>query len=185
LFLIYKDRDIPDAPKHVATLTEMGKQLEEYKLEQEQLNHEELLFKFPISAFPLLQEIITLKDPFDKLWFTFYNFQQKEGQWLKGPFKDLNADEITDEVQNSWRIMHKLQKSFADAISPRKVADFTKHKIDRFKNHLPILQVICNPGLKERHWKEMGALIGKELKPDDTTSLQDMIDIGLGKHLDG
>jgi dynein heavy chain len=49
--------------------------------------------------------------------------------------------------------MHKLQKAFADAINPRKVADFTKHKIDRFKNHLPVLQIICNPGLKERHWK--------------------------------
>jgi dynein heavy chain len=48
--------------------------------------------------------------------------------------------------------MHKLQKSFADAIMPRKVADFCKHKIDRFKNHLPLLLVICNPGLRERHW---------------------------------
>ena len=64
----------------------------------------------------------------------------------------LNSEDINEEVQNSWRVMHKLQKSFADAISPRKVADFTKHKIDRFKNHLPVLQVVCNPGLKDRHW---------------------------------
>ena len=101
----------------------------------------------------MLQQIISLKDPFDKLWFTFYNFQAKENQWLKGPFLGLNSEEISEEVQNSWRTMHKLQKSFADAISPRKVADFTKHKIDRFKNHLPVLQIVCNPGLKERHWK--------------------------------
>lgn len=59
--------------------------------------------------------------------------------------------------------MHKLQKSFADAISPRKVADFTKHKIDRFKNHLPVLQIICNPGLKARHWKQVSENINNQL----------------------
>lgn len=150
-----KDREIPDAAKHVNNLTEMGKQIEDYKTELDQLNKEEQLLGFEVSQFPMLQQIVTMKDPYDKLWFTFHNFQSKESQWLKGPFLGLNADEINEEVQGNWRIMHKLQKSFADAINPRKVADFTKLKIDRFKNHLPVLQIICNPGLKERHWKQV------------------------------
>lgn len=152
MIVFAQDRDIPDAAKHVNTLTEMGKLIEDYRNELEQLNREEALFGFEISQYPMLQQIITLKDPFDKLWFTFHNFQTKESQWLKGPFMGLNAEEIVEEVQNNWRTMHKLQKSFADAVNPRKVADFTKHKIDRFKNHLPVLQIICNPGLKPRHW---------------------------------
>ena len=73
----------------------------------------------------------------------------------KGPFAGLNYEEISEEVQNNWRVMHKLQKGFADAANPRKVSDFTKHRIDRFKNHLPVLQVISNPGLKPRHWKQV------------------------------
>jgi hypothetical protein len=32
----------------------------------------------------MLQLIIAAKDPYDKLWNTFYNFQVKETQWLKG-----------------------------------------------------------------------------------------------------
>ena len=75
---------------------------------------------------------------------------------IPGSFQGLNAEDISEEVQNNWRVMHKLQKSFADAIMPRKVADFCKHKIDRFKNHLPLLLVICNPGLRERHWTQVG-----------------------------
>lgn len=62
----------------------MGKLIEDYKLELEQLNREEQLFGFEQSQFPMLQQIITLKDPFDKLWSTFYNFQIKETQWVKG-----------------------------------------------------------------------------------------------------
>lgn len=72
-----------------------------------------------------------------------------------GPFLGLNAEEIGEEVQGMWRTMHKLQKSFADAINPRKVADLSKHRIDRFKNYLPVLQVVCNPGLKDRHWSQV------------------------------
>jgi dynein heavy chain len=142
----------------VNNLTEMGKLIEDYRVELEQLNREEQLLGFEVSQYPMLQQIISLKDPFDKLWFTFHNFQVKENQWLKGPFMGLNAEEISEEVQNNWRTMHKLQKTFADAISPRKVADFMKHRIDRFKNHLPVLQIICNPGLKPRHWKLVNIL---------------------------
>ncbi len=140
------------------TLNEMGKQIEEYRNELEQLNKEEQLLGFEVSQFPMMQQIITLKDPYDKLWTTFHNFQAKEAAWLKGNFLGLNAEEIAEEVESNRRTMHKLIKNFADAINPRKVADFTKHKIERFKNHLPVLQIICNPGLKERHWQAVNTI---------------------------
>ena len=107
----------------------MGDLIDEYMNEMEELNVEEKLLGFPVTDYPMLQQIITLKDPFDKLWLTFASFQSKENQWTKGPFSGLNAEAISEEVQNSWRTMHKLQKSFAEFISPRKVADFTKMKI--------------------------------------------------------
>lgn len=149
------DRDLPDAAKHVNILNEISKTIEDYRNELEQINKEEQLFGWEQSEFPMLQNIVTLKDPYAKLWNTYYSFQQKDSQWLKGPFLGLNAEEIGEEVKSMWNTMHKLQKSFADAINPRKVADFTKHKIDKFRNYLPILQVICNPGLKDRHWKQV------------------------------
>ena len=62
----------------------MGKVIEEYRTELEQINKEEQLFAWEISQFPMLQQIISTKDPYDKLWNTFYNFQIKEAQWLKG-----------------------------------------------------------------------------------------------------
>lgn len=73
-----------DAPRHINTLTDISKLVEDYRTELEQLNREEQLFGFEQSHFPILQQIINLKDPFDKLWFTYYNFNQKENQWIKG-----------------------------------------------------------------------------------------------------
>lgn len=69
-----------------------------------------------------------------------------------GPFRNLNAEKVEEEVGNMWRTMHKLSKAFADNPNPRKLAEGTKSKLDKFKKHIPFLQVFCNPGIKDRHW---------------------------------
>lgn len=73
--------------------------------------------------------------------------------FLTGPFTNLNAEEIETEVGDMWRTMYKLTKAFSDQQGPRRIADSVKGKIDKFKQHLPILQTICNPGIRDRHWE--------------------------------
>ncbi|KAH3867068.1 hypothetical protein DPMN_030193 [Dreissena polymorpha] len=55
-----------------------------------------------------------------------------------------------------WRTMYKLTKTFGDQAGPRRIADSVKGKIDKFKQHLPILHTICNPGIRDRHWEAVG-----------------------------
>ena len=62
----------------------MGKLLEDYRNELDALTNEETLLKFDIMEFPMIQAIAAFKEPYEKLWFTYYSFQQKEAQWLKG-----------------------------------------------------------------------------------------------------
>lgn len=57
-----------------------------------------------------------------------------------------------------WRTMHKLNKTFADLVGPSRVATSFESKIDKFKHHLPVLTTICNPGLKEYHWDQVGVI---------------------------
>lgn len=70
-----------------------------------------------------------------------------------GPFQNLNSEEIENEVGDMWRTMYKLTKQFSDQAGPRRVADTVKNKVDKFKQHLPILNTICNPGIRDRHWE--------------------------------
>ena len=82
------------------------------------------------------------------------------------------------------RMVHKLQKTLTDQIGPRRVADMIKNRLDKFKVHIPLLQVICNPGLKERHWQQMSQLAGQPLPHDNTISLNNLIELGLAKFVD-
>lgn len=67
----------------------------------------------------------------------------------------MKADEITEEVGNMWRIMYKLSKSFPDLPGPRCIAETMKFRIDKFKQHLPVMSIACNRGMKERHWEQV------------------------------
>ena len=102
---------------------------------------------------------------------------------LSGPFKNLNAEDIDNEVSEMWRTVYKLTKTLSDQPGPRNVADRVKGKIDKFKQHLPILHTICNPGIRDRHWDQMSDIMGFDIRPSEDTSLMAMLEYGLHKQL--
>jgi len=65
----------------------------------------------------------------------------------------LDANQINDDVENMWKTMYKLGKAFSDQAGPRRVAETVRSKIERFKQYMPLLMAICNPGIRERHWR--------------------------------
>lgn len=71
----------------------------------------------------------------------------------------MNAENIENDVGDMWRIMYKLTKTFNDQAGPRRIADNVRGKIDKFKQHLPILHTICNPGIRDRHWQRVNTKI--------------------------
>uniref|UniRef100_A0A8C0VQX6 Dynein axonemal heavy chain 3 n=1 Tax=Cyanistes caeruleus TaxID=156563 RepID=A0A8C0VQX6_CYACU len=106
---------------------------------------------------------------------------QRCGKYLLVP---LNSDEINEEVGNMWRTMYKLSKSFPDVPVPRRMAESMKFKLDKFKQHLPVLSIACNRGMKERHWEQISKIVGCEIKPDESTNLKYILDCGLSKFIE-
>uniref|UniRef100_A0A8B9YXV7 Dynein axonemal heavy chain 3 n=1 Tax=Bos mutus grunniens TaxID=30521 RepID=A0A8B9YXV7_BOSMU len=82
-------------------------------------------------------------------------------------FNEMSFSEIAEEIGNMWRTIYKLTKTLADMPAPRRLAENVKIKIDKFKQHIPILTISCNPGMKDRHWQQVlvtpiGAAASKE-----------------------
>ncbi|XP_028395151.1 dynein heavy chain 3, axonemal-like isoform X1 [Dendronephthya gigantea] len=175
---------IDEMTKNVEKLDEIEVSLTSARDELEELNREEELLEWEPSQFPVLQEMIAYKEPYDKLWRTAFNFHNKHEHWLNGPFSEVNAEEVEEEVSGMWRTMYKLTKSFSDVPGPKRIADSVKTKIDKFKAHLPLLQTICNPGIRDRHWDLMSDIVGFDIKPEADTSLCNMLEYGLHKCLD-
>ncbi|XP_074648811.1 dynein axonemal heavy chain 3-like [Tubulanus polymorphus] len=175
---------VDEMKTNVEILTTLHTNLESAREELEGLNTEEELLEWEPTQMPQLQLMFQQKDPYDKLWSTALNFHTKNELWLNGPFTELNAEDIENEIGDMWRTMYKLTKTFGDQAGPRRIADSVKGKIDKFKQHMPILSVICNPGIRDRHWDTMSDIVGFDIRPQEETSLFTMLEYGLNKYLE-
>ncbi|XP_046888652.1 dynein axonemal heavy chain 3 [Hypomesus transpacificus] len=175
---------LEEIKNNVEKLNELTSCLDAAVTELEDINKEETLLEKELSQFPGLQTLMGNKQPYDQLWNTAFNFQNQSEIWMNGPFVQLNAEKIGDELLTMWRTMYKLTKSLSDLPGPRRIADSFKMKIDKFKQHLPVLTTICNPGIKDRHWEKISSIVGFDIKPDVDTSLLNMLDLGLSKFSD-
>lgn len=42
-----------------------------------------------------------------------------------------------------------------------------------------MISILCNPGIRDRHWEKMSNIFGKNLKPDTGTTLKKVLQLGL------
>ncbi|CAG7816608.1 unnamed protein product [Allacma fusca] len=182
----YKTKDSPflvleEMRTNAETLRALNDELQKCVETAEKLNEEERLLDQDQTTFSELQTALQLIEPFYKLWTTAYDFHKKYEEWFEGPFMGLDGEAISEEVEQMWKTLYKLAKSFSDLPGPKRVADTVRAKIERFRQYLPLLQTICNPGLRDRHWKQMSDICGVELKPTEETSLSDIVETGIAK----
>ena len=141
------------------------------------------MLEWEVTLFPQIATALQLKEPYVTLWKTAAEYYEKYDRWMNGPFITLDADKVNEDVGNMWRTMHKLSRTFADVPNPKHSIDHFKHNLDTFKENLPLLTIFCNPGIRDRHWKRMSAIVGFELKPRPDTPLSTMMKYNLGRFL--
>uniref|UniRef100_A0A3Q3EKF3 Dynein axonemal heavy chain 3 n=1 Tax=Labrus bergylta TaxID=56723 RepID=A0A3Q3EKF3_9LABR len=173
--------NMEEMKNNVGNLAQITANLESALTELEDINKEQTLLEREQSQFPMVQTLIADKQPYEQLWTIALNFQTMSEEWMNGPFRLLDAEKISEELDTMWRTMHKLTKSFSSLPVPCRVAKSFKGKLDLFKQHLPILTTICNPGIRDRHWEKIGSIVGFEVKPDVDSSLMSMLELGLSK----
>lgn len=67
--------------------------------------------------------------------------------------------------------------------APAKIAEECKAKIMGFQELLPLITAICNGGLHARHWEQIAAVVGFDVKPDEVTSLRRLLDYNIQEHV--
>ena len=47
-----------------------------------------------------------------------------------------------------------------------------------------MIGIMCNPGIRTRHWKSMSDIIGFDITPDSGTTLRKVLKYNLGPYMD-
>jgi dynein heavy chain len=147
---------------HVATLADKlakGKELAQLYVSREEL------FGWPPTSYPQLDDMSRALEPYLSLWSTARAFSHAYPSWMEGPFVELVPEDVERDVSDWWRALYKLAKQLAGQEGPLQVINHVRGKLDEFKEHLPLITAVLNPGLRDRHWRALSETTGRSLKP--------------------
>uniref|UniRef100_A0A2K6B1B9 Dynein axonemal heavy chain 7 n=1 Tax=Macaca nemestrina TaxID=9545 RepID=A0A2K6B1B9_MACNE len=150
----------------------------------EQFNAEEEAFGWLPSVYPQRKKIQDGLNPYLRLYETAVEFSSKYRTWTEGPYHKVNPDQVEADIGNYWRGLYKLEKTFHDSPYALAMTKKVRSKVEDFKQHIPLIQVICNPGLRPRHWEAMSAVVGYPLQPSDDSTVFSFLDMNLEPYLD-
>eukprot|EP00118_Oscarella_pearsei_P019988 m.215265 g.215265 ORF g.215265 m.215265 type:complete len:3605 (+) comp39831_c0_seq13:113-10927(+) len=195
-------KEVQQVQKRLADITEMGVAV----------NKEEELFGMELSSFPEIEQIQKQTEPYQKLFTITYKWQKADKKWMDGGFTDLDAEQIEAEVDEFWREFYKIFKVFqqqqkakekerapksvrrsdaqaghddeAEEIAALRICSEIQSQIKGFKEYLPVISTLCNPGIRARHWQKMSETIGFDLTPDMGTTLRKVLKYELAPHMD-
>ncbi|XP_026849759.1 dynein heavy chain 12, axonemal [Drosophila persimilis] len=173
------------------------------------INKEEKLFKVAQTEYPTLEVIKSFVYPFAELMKCCIDWQRYLNVWRDGPFEYLEPKFVESTTDNYLKEFQKNQKYYRVKIKQDLIdnpvckfkgqtedPDPAKHpvplrlctsmiqSIKDFTTGVFVVNIMCNPALRKRHWKEMSEIAGFDVTPDAGTTLRKILDSGLDSILD-
>ncbi|XP_010788876.1 dynein heavy chain 12, axonemal [Notothenia coriiceps] len=176
------------------------------------VNKEEAFYKRDQTFYPEVDVIRDTIDPYQKLFALVQKWQRTQNRWMNGSFQELDGESMEIKVDEFFREIFKMLKLFqqkqnkaeqemekmAGKSRPRTAeADQKKQgsptvllcstvmeQIKEFKDHIPVVSILCNPGIRARHWEQMSEVVGYDLTPDSGTTLSKVLKQNLGSYLE-
>ncbi|XP_017769738.1 PREDICTED: dynein heavy chain 7, axonemal-like [Nicrophorus vespilloides] len=176
--------DIELLPKYHKKATQLDNRLIAAMEKIDIINEEEAAYKFELSQYPQRKIVHDKLRPYKLLYDNAMEYLRKHSLWMNSKIGSFDPEDVDTETSQFYRSIYKLEKVFADRPLTEQLANTVRIQIERFKEFLPIIQTLGNPGMKERHWENISEIIGFPIVVDDDLTLGKILDYGLEEYLD-
>ncbi|XP_045146064.1 dynein axonemal heavy chain 12 [Echinops telfairi] len=198
--------------QYVADVRQLQKRIQESEEAVQFINKEEELFKWELTKYPELEKLKVNIEPYHKFFTLILKWQRTEKRWMDGGFLDLNGEGMEADVDEFSREIFKTLKFFQakqkkELQEKRKTAKrrslveekteeepkdnptinmcaAVMEQIKTFKEYIPTVSILCNPGMRPRHWAQMSEIVGYDLTPDSGSTLRKILKLNLTQYLD-
>ncbi|KAK2581073.1 hypothetical protein KPH14_006115 [Odynerus spinipes] len=175
----------------------------------EWINSEESLFSFPLTEYPLINELKDIIMPYYEMIYRACDWQRFRDVCLDGPFEYLDGYVIDTKCNDLFMNFTKTTKQYKTKIklqlatnyaysftgsvddpdpfqqpAPMKLGYQILEDIKWFKVYVPMVSAFCNTALRQHHWDEMSAIAGFDITPNAGTTLRKMINMDLLEDLE-
>ena len=149
-------------------------------------NSREALFGVEIKEYSELSEINKSFEPYYDLWLTVDSWLKSVKNYKESPFLKLDAEGIERHVGTASRTLAKNLKFFEKngLTGCSAIANQVKQSVEEFKPSVPIIMSLCNPGMRDRHWERLNDEAKTKLVPDDTLTLDVIMETGIEQHIE-
>ncbi|XP_054201624.1 dynein axonemal heavy chain 12 isoform X8 [Homo sapiens] len=198
--------------QYVTDVRQLQKRIQESEEAVQFINKEEELFKWELTKYPELDKLKVNIEPYQKFFNFVLKWQRSEKRWMDGGFLDLNGESMEADVEEFSREIFKTLKFFQTKLKkelqekrkaarkrsleeekieeePKDNATITMcstvmEQIKAFKEYIPTVSILCNPGMRARHWKQISEIVGYDLTPDSGTTLRKVLKLNLTPYLE-
>ncbi|XP_032996859.1 dynein heavy chain 12, axonemal [Lacerta agilis] len=196
-------QDLDRMQQYVTDMRTMQKRIQDAEETVAFINKEEKLFNWEQTEYPDLETLKVNTEPYQKLFAFILKWQRTEKRWMDGAFLDLNGESMETEVDEFFREIYKTVRFFQQklkkaelerkkslqrrAVVEERVEEEKKdsptismcnavmEQVKDFKENIPLVTILCNPGIRARHWKQMSEIVGYDLTPDSGTTLRKVL----------
>jgi dynein heavy chain len=175
--------------KNVDRIAAIKRDLDAKQERAEEISMREVLLEMPQSDFlSRLDETRAQVEPLDRLWTTTKAFVEKTHYWQETPLEEIDPEEAEKTAEELYRSLQKLGREFDKVgdkrATAKRIADGLQNDLKDFMNDsIPLMLLICNPGMKDRHWNEIEKVTGLTIPKGGTYTLSMMTEIGLQHHV--
>ncbi|XP_063980239.1 dynein axonemal heavy chain 7-like [Diachasmimorpha longicaudata] len=149
----------------------------------DKFNEEEVSFGWETTQYPLRKKIADRLIPFKKLFDATCEFLVKHEKWTGSMIGSYDPEDIDNDVSTAYRTLYKLEKQLVEA-EPKDLAGIVRDKIEDFKDRMPVIMTLGNPGMKPRHWDQVSGIVGFPIKVDAELTLGKILNMGLDNYID-
>lgn len=156
----------------------------EYEEEMSVILQEEIMmfgFKSNFEGFARMKSFFM---PFYDLWRNANDFLMKKSDWTKSALMTIDALEVDQMIKNNIKNLHRLSKHFDEKAFATRVLNQLAQQVKDLNEWLPVIEVLCNPSLKPRHWKEIQEIANEEFNYENIT-LNEVKYFNVKEHLGG
>ncbi|XP_052563215.1 dynein axonemal heavy chain 7 isoform X1 [Culex pipiens pallens] len=175
--------EIKNLQKYKKKATALDNKLVNAMEKIDQINEEEIAYGWELSQYPLRKQCHDKLTPYKKLYDAGQEFMDKNELWMHSQIGLHDPEQVEETVGTLYRTVYTLEKKFSDSYQTQRLAHEVKNRIDQFKTHMPIVQTLGNPGMKERHWEQVSEIIGFPIKIAPDLTLEKVIDYGLDDYI--
>ncbi|NXX67841.1 DYH1 protein, partial [Spizella passerina] len=176
--------DVNQAHELAEDARDVRKQLKELQELAVLYNNRERLFGVKVTDYSGLNKMLKDFQPYFDLWTTVSNWIKWNVSWMNDSLLTIEAEELEKNVTDSVKTMQRCVKQFKDSPDCQSVAKEFRDKMDDFKQYVPLIQGLRNPGMRSRHWEMLSSQVNAEEKLDPSMTFGHCLELNLQDHME-